>query len=153
MKIKHLLLIPICAAFLSFQGCSTVQNSGYATPDNAKIAATIVCNATLTFGIKPADQSKVAAYIYGIAHGLRSFANGIVPSPDEVKSTVSLYINNTNVGQWASLGTSIQSIYGGIYANLKGNPKLAAQYLEAIAEGCEMAAYPFVTHATPTPTP
>lgn len=133
--------------------CSTIQNSGYATPANAKVAATIVCNATLTFGIKPADQTKVANYIYGVAHGLRSFASGTVPSPDEVKSTVAIFTSNTNVGQWASLGTSIQSIYAGLYSNLKGNPKLAADYLEAIAEGCENAAYPFTAHATPAPTP
>jgi hypothetical protein len=139
---------------VSLIGCASVQNSGYATPDNAKIAATLVCNATLTFGIKPADQNKVANYIYGIAHGLRSFASGTVPSPDEISATVALFTKNTNVGQWASLGTSIQSIYAGLYANLKGNPKLAAQYLEAIAEGCENAAYPYTNpHPTPTATP
>jgi hypothetical protein len=151
MKLKPILTLALAIPLLS---CSTLQNGGYATPANAKIAATIVCNATLTFGIKPADQNKVANYIYGIAHGLRSFASGTVPTPDEINATVALFTKNTNIGQWASLGTSIQSIYAGLYSNLKGNPKLAAQYLEAIAEGCEDAAYPFSTHtSTPTATP
>lgn len=145
------ILSTICAAMLFQGGCATTDVQSYATPANARISAAILCTGTLTVAVKQDDRPMVAAYIYAVAQGVRSLAGGTVPSPDQLRSTVALFTHNADVGQWTVLATSIQGIYTGLYAQLKGNPKLAADYLEAIAAGCEDAAAPFLVHTTPIP--
>jgi hypothetical protein len=141
----------LCIATVCLTGCKTTDVQNYATPANARTAAALICTGTLTVAVKQQDRAEVAAYIYAVAQGVRSLAGGSVPSPDQLRDTVSMFTHNASAGQWTILATSIQGIYTGLYAQLRGNPKLAADYLEAIAAGCEDAAAPFLL--TPPGTP
>jgi hypothetical protein len=143
---KLAVLCPLIAV-LWLQGCATQDIKTYATPANVRIATALVCSNTLNFAVKDSDRALIANYIYSVAHGIRTLATGKVPSPDELKATVSLF--SPGAGKWATLGTSISSIYGGIFAQVKGNPKLVLEYLEAIAAGCEDAASPYLVTTLP----
>ena len=122
---------------LTLVSCKTTDFQSYATPTNVRIATALICSNTLNFAVKDTDRVQVANYIYSVAHGIRTLSTGAVPSPTDLAATVSLF--TTQGAKWTSLGTSISSVYGGIYANIKGNPKLCLEYLEAIASGCEDA--------------
>lgn len=146
---KRIQIISLLAASFMLFGCKTET---YVTPANAKTSAFVACSGVLNLAVQPADRPVVSAYIYSVAHGIRSLAGGTVPTPEELKMTVALFTKNAQVGQWASLGTGLQLIYSGIYGHLNGDSKLAAEYLENIAAGAEEAAKPFLT-STPTPAP
>lgn len=143
----------ICAALLFQGGCATTNVQSYLTPANARIAAAITCTGTLTVAVRPTDRPEVAAYIYAVAQGIRSLAGGTVPTPEQLNATIALFTHNADAGQWTILATSLQGIYSGLFSQVQGNPKLAAQYLEAIAAGAEDAAAPFLVHTTPSPAP
>ena len=125
-------------------GCATFQS--IATPGNVRIAAALVCANTLNFAVSDADRVEVANYLYAVAHGIRTLSGGKVPTPDELKATVSQFTAKS--GRWVSLGVSISQVYGGIFAQIKGNPKIALDYLEALAAGCEDAAEPYLPKTT-----
>lgn len=146
MKTKHILTVITLTEF-ALTGCETLKT--VATPSNARIATAIACSNTLNFAVSNADRVEVANYIYGIAHGIRTLSGGKVPTPDELKQTVNLF--TPNASRWVYLGTSISSVYGGIYAQVKGNPKVALDYLEAIAAGCEDAVEAYRTHTESAP--
>lgn len=130
---------------IAFQlsGCANETVSNYVNPGNARIATALVCSNTLTFAVSDTDRAQVADYIYSIAKGIRTLSGGKVPTTGDVEHAVGLF-SPGNSKRWASLGTSIAGVYGGVFAQIKGNPKLALEYLEAIAGGCEDAAAQFV---------
>jgi len=90
------------------------------------------------------EQLTVAKYIYGIAHGLRTLTGGSIPTADQVKEMIAQFSSNADVGKWATLGTSIAALWGGVYPYFGGDTKLALQYLEALAAGLEACAAPYL---------
>lgn len=138
----------ICAAMLFMGGCSTTGNlQSYITPANTRVATALVCSNTLTFAVSDADRVQVANYVYSIAQGIRTLAGGKIPTTQELQDTISMF--SPGAAKYATLGTAIGAIYGGIFGQLKGNSLLAAQYLEALAGGCEDAAKAFLPPKTP----
>ena len=132
-----------------FVGCKTTGDfKTYVTPANVRIATALICSNTLSFAVKDTDRVEVANYVYSVAHGIRTLTTGQVPTPAEVQATVLLFSPKTSTAKWDTLGTSISSVYGGVFAQIQGNGKLAIDFLNAIASGAEDAAHPF---ATPTP--
>jgi hypothetical protein len=148
-KLAKSSLVTVLAFFL-IGGCATQDVQTYATPANARIATALVCSNTLTFAVKDADRIEVANYLYSIAHGIRTLTTGQVPTPAELQATINLFSPGSGA-KWATLGTSIGAIYGGVFAQIHGEPKLCIDYLNAIAAGCEDAVAPYVTHPSPTP--
>lgn len=146
MKALTQLSLVIAVSFISMGGCQTLKD--YATPANARIAASLVCTNTLTFAVNSEDQAEVANYIYSVAQAVRTLSGGKVPTRDELQRTINLF--TPGAGKWATLSTNIAGIYGGVFIQIKGDPKLALEYLEALAAGCEDAAQPFLK---PSPTP
>ena len=134
---KYIISI-LSGASLVFSGCKDFDVKSIATPANTRIATAIVCSNTLNFAVNEKDRTEVANYIYSVAHGVRTLTAGRVPSPEELKATIELF--TPDASRWVFLGTSISSVYGGIHSQIKGDPKLALEYLEAIASGCEDAA-------------
>jgi hypothetical protein len=137
IKKTQILLLALCVALVS---CQTLQD--YATPENARTAAALACSNALTWGVAQADQVKVAGQIFSAAHAVRTLAGGHVPTVTELQSTLEMYLPNS--GRYATLVTNLSGIYGGLFSRLQGNSKLAAEYLEAIAAGCEDSATPFL---------
>lgn len=135
------IIAPLLAVLILFQGCSTLQN--YNTPTAAGTAAALVTANALVF-VSDANRAQVANYVYGIAQGVRTLSGGQVPTVAEFQAMVAAFTKNAPDAKWATLGTSLAAIWGGIYPNVQGNPKVALQYLEAIAEGCETAAKPYL---------
>jgi hypothetical protein len=115
----------------------------YATPDNARSAAALVCSNTITFAVGADDRVETANYVYAVAHAVRTLAGGKVPTPVELQNAISAFTPNGS--KWLQLRSGIAIIYGGLYAKLHGDPKLAATYLESVAAGCEDAANAYLT--------
>lgn len=136
----------ITCAMLTMGGCATVKE--YATPDNARTASALVCSNTIQFAVTEPDRIETANYVYAVAHAVRSLSGGKVPTPAELTAAIRVF--TPNGGKWVTLGTNISSIYGALYPRIQGDPKLALQYLEAIAAGCEDAASSFLP---PPPKP
>jgi len=148
-------LLPFFLVF-ALAGCTTTGTQSfqtYATPANVRIATAIVCSSTLTLAVKPDDRTKIANYIYSIAHVVRSLTTGQVPTPTELQNAVNVIKPGVNDQQWAVLAQSIGAIYGGVFVQIKGDPKLVIDYLNAIAYGCEDAATAFLPQPTASPTP
>lgn len=136
--------IILSVAFLTMGGCATGYLQ-YATPENARSAAAIVCSNTIRMAVTPAEQVDTAKDVYACAHGVRTLAGGKIPTQQELRDTLKLFVgDNANAEKWLVFREGIAIIYGGIYAKLNGNGVLAAQYLEAIAAGCEDAASGFL---------
>jgi hypothetical protein len=142
-------------SFFLILGCQNTPQSyqQYATPANVRVATALVCSSTLTFAVNPSDQAQVANYIYSIANGVETLTTGKVPTPAELQATINMFSPGSG-SKWVTLGTSIGSIYGGIYSQINGNGKLAIDYLNAIAAGCDDAAVAFIPKtSSPTPIP
>jgi len=131
---------------LVFTGCATLQP--YATPDNARSAAALVCSNTITFAVNAADRVETANYVYSVAHAVRTLAGGKVPTPAELRAAIQVFTPN-GANKWVQLQSGLSIVYGGLYSKLNGNPKIAAEYLEAIAAGCEDAASTWIAPTKP----
>jgi hypothetical protein len=133
-------LVVCLSAFFLMGGCETLKS--YATPENARSAAALVCSNTITFAASDADRVETANYVYAVAHAVRTLSGGKVPTPAELRAAIQVFTPKAD--KWVQLQSGISIIYGGLYSKLNGNPRLAAQYLEAIAAGCEDAASSFL---------
>jgi hypothetical protein len=137
----------IVTALLMQGGCSTVQQ--YATPSNAQTATALICSGILASAVNPADRVGIANEIYSVAHAVRTLSGGHVPTQAEMQATIANF--TPNGAKWSNIGTAIAGVWGGVYPQVQGNPKLALQYLEAIATGAEDAAAAYAVHPTGTP--
>lgn len=139
-----ILLIAVLPLFF-LTGCATGPVTGEqvtSTVEKAvpyiRPAAALVCSSVLNLAVSDSDRVEKANYIYAVAKAVNSLAGGQVPTKDQLESTIKLWAPDK--AHWASLANSIASVYGGVYSQVKGNPKLALEVLEAIAAGCEDAA-------------
>lgn len=137
MKIISIL---ISCAMLSLSGCATIQE--HATPVNARIATALVCTNAIQYAVTLEDREKTAAYIYAVAHAIRTLSGGKVPTQLEVKQAIDVF--TPDGGKWVTLATNISSIWGAFYPKVAGNPALALAYLENIAAGAEDSASAFM---------
>lgn len=142
---KKLLLI----AVLGLAGCAGTNSTGPVTGDTTpgymgyiEPATSLVCGAVMQLAVSPDDRVQKANMIAAIAHAVRSLSTGTVPTVQEVKDVITLWAPDK--AHWADLSTSIGSVYAGVYNNIKGDPKVALQVLEKIAEGCEDASVPYL---------
>jgi len=132
------------------QGCSTPRDTEVDTtpPSSAtpvdkylpaiRSAASLVSSAVLNIAVSDSDRIGKANYIYAVAKATRTLAGGSVPSQADLRSTIELWVPDKQ--HWSALATSLSFLYGGVYAQVKGDPKLALQVLEALAGGAEDAA-------------
>ena len=129
-----------------FQGCATTgegfQVSAQETYDRVlpfvRPAVSLTCSAVLNVALSAEDAKDKANYIYSVATAVRSLSTGVVPSVEQVENVINLW--SPDKAHWAKLSKSISSVYGGVFAKIKDEPKLAIQVLEQIALGCEDSA-------------
>jgi len=141
MKIKLTQLIAIiCACLLLQGGCASTQQ--FVTTDNARTATSLVCSGILIEMKDPVRQQAAAKYVYSVATAVRTLSGGNVPTPEELNTVIRQFTPASS--NWAFIAQAIGAVWANYYPQVKGNPKLALQYLEAIASGCETAARPFI---------
>lgn len=109
-------------------------------------AAALTCGAVLSLAVSDDDRVAKANQIYGIAKAMRTLMGGAVPTPSDLAAVIEQWAPDKV--HWSNLATSISSIYGGLYAQVKGDPKLAMQVLEALAAGAEDGASGFIPRST-----
>lgn len=137
--IRNLSVLIVCAS-LTIGGCATVRE--YTTPENARTAAALLCANTLRLALTPEDRVQTANYIYATAHAVRTLSGGNVPTPAEFEAAIRVF--TPNASKWTELANNLAAIYGALYPRIKGNSKVALDYLEAVAAGCEDAALSFM---------
>lgn len=133
-------IISIILACAMLAGCATLKEN--ATPANARIATTLVCQNAINYAVNTDDQVETANYIFAVAHAVRTLSGGKVPTPAELKAAIDVFTPNGQ--KWVNLAMNISSIYGAFYPQIVGNSALALEYLEAVAAGCEDAASSFI---------
>lgn len=65
-----------------------------------------------------------------------------MPSPAQLDAAIKQFTPGSD--KWEFIAQAISTVWANYYPQVKGNPKLALSYLEAIASGCEDAARPFI---------
>lgn len=126
-------------AFVLF-GCATtpreiVQDALPAIPTAVSVAGTLALN----LGVKDADQRKaLSAQMYAVAVAVRSLSGGSAPTPEQVGAAVASFTGK-NVAL-DGVVKAVGSIWRAYFPSIQGDPKLALQILEAIAQGAEQCA-------------
>ena len=121
------------------QGCSTMQNfeASDALPF-VRPAVSLACTGVLNLGLDGQDRIDKANMVYAVAKAVRTLSSGAVPSPKDLAAVIDLWMPDKS--HWSKLSTTISGVYAGAFKQLQGNPLLAVQLLEQIAQGCEESA-------------
>lgn len=136
----RLMLIASLAIF-GLSACATTTGTPSAIEQGLPFArglSSLACSATLQLAVSDEDRVDKANYVYSIAKCVRTLAGGTVPTREDLEAAINLW--SPEKAHWASLSKSIGSIYESAYSQLKDNPKLAVEFIEALALGCEDAA-------------
>lgn len=145
MKTIHNLSILLLCAALTMGGCSTLKE--FATPENARGAAALLCSNALALAVSDQDRTETANWIYSVAYAVRTLSGGKVPTPRELEDAIRVFTPSGS--KWVNLATSLSGIWRVFYPRVSGNPAEALKYLEAIAAGAEDAAAGYL----PAPSP
>ena len=122
-----------------FQGCSTVQNiEASDILPFVRPAVSLACTGVLNLALDGQDRIEKANMVFAVAKAVRTLSSGTVPSPSDLASVIDLWMPDKS--HWSKLSTTISGVYAGAFKQLQGNPLLAVQLLEQIAQGCEDSA-------------
>ncbi len=130
-SITHPIIVALTAfAYISLTGCA-VQNIEGSLP-YITIAA-----ATGTEIAMRKQSSRTKADVYNISAALRSLATGEVPTVPAVNKAIASFTTDPEA---ALIGKIVADTYARYYSKLSGNGKIAADLLEALAQGVENGA-------------
>ncbi len=122
-----------------FTGCATTQQDVHDSLPIITSATEIASGVVLQFAVKDtATRQEIAAQMYGVASAVRTLSGGAVPSVEQFKATILSF--TPKYPHWVDLSASLSSVYATYFVQIKGDPKLALEVLEAIARGVENGA-------------
>lgn len=130
---------------LALVSCAGINIKQYETPANARIGTALICSNVINFAVAPADRADVARDLYAAASVFNQFSAGHIPTAAELQSAIKL-VTPAHAEEWTVLTTNICGIWSAIYPSVQGNSKLALDYLQAIAAGCQDSAGAFLPH-------
>jgi len=145
---KKIIISLILSSSILFSGCVTTGTStAQGTIDQINpylvTGASVAASAALAFGVSDSDRVIKAKSLYGMAAGLRSLSGGTVPTAEELKNTLNSFaISDGEV--YANMAQSISNLYAKEFSKIQGDPKAALDVIEALAEGIEQGAAPFL---------
>lgn len=113
--------------------------------------ASVACSAILALAVSQQDQADVAGDVYAISSVINSMSGGTVVTPQALHDAIALVAPKSS--EYAVLATTVQGIWAGLYPQIKGDPALALQCLNALSAGCNDAATAFMTRPVGNPTP
>lgn len=129
---KRLLVLILAITLTSCASLNWESGLDYVEPA-FEFAASTAINAA----ISPEDRVDKANMIYASAKALRTLSGGEV-TKDSVKDVLDLWLPSKS--HWSDFAGTASNLWAPVYAKLKGNPKLIAEYLEKAALGIERAA-------------
>jgi hypothetical protein len=125
---KHPLVLALIAAVcFSLTGCGI--------EDELPVITFTVQSATQIALHKQSPKTK--ADVYNISAALRALSSGPIPTSDAVHKAIATYTTDPEA---AAIGDLVAETYGKYYSKLNGDDKVAADLLEAIAQGIENGA-------------
>ena len=142
MKYKYLSLVLLSSAIVALSGCATMQDNTTKALPYLRPAAGLAAGGALV-AAKADQRYKMAAYIDGVAHGIRTLMDGTVPSTEQVRLVVRQFTPESQ--HYEVFGNSLVAIYTSTYPYVRDDYALAAKVLELIASGCQDAAAPYLT--------
>ncbi len=127
-------VLGIGLAFFMFTGCVTTDTLPMITSGTE-----LASGAVLQFAVKDtATRQEIANQMYGVAQAVRTLSGGQVPTVAQFKSTILSF--TPKYPHWVDLSASLSSVYASNFSRIQGDPKLALEVLEAIAQGVENGA-------------
>lgn len=114
--------------------------------------ASVACSGVLALAVSDKDRADVAGDVFTIAGVIQALSGGGVVTPEQMRAAIGVATPKSS--EFILLATTLQGIYAGVYPQIKGDPALALQVLNALAAGADDAAAVFIAQpAPPTPAP
>jgi hypothetical protein len=113
-----------------------------------RTAATLAMGAGLRFGVDDAHREKVANLSWSVSRAAWTLTDGSIPTADELAHYLLAFDYELDAGartDYALIVNSIAGLYAGYYAQLRGDPALAAKVLNVIAEGAAAGSEVYAT--------
>lgn len=124
--------------FFGIQGCATSSFQASDALPFVRPAVSLACTGVLNLALDGQDRIDKANMVYAVAKAVRTLSGGTVPTPSDLAKVIDLWMPDKS--HWSKLSTTISGVYSGAFSKLQGNPLLAVQILEQIAQGCEDSA-------------
>jgi hypothetical protein len=132
---KLLLLIPILLTSCVTTQQQLVQDALPAVPTAVSVAGTIALN----LGVKDAAQRQsIANQMYAVAVAIRSLSSGAGPDPASFNAALKSFTGHDS--QMDGVISAVGSLWSAYFPSVQGDPKLALDILEALAQGAEKTA-------------
>ncbi|MDR1305507.1 MAG: hypothetical protein LBK76_09835 [Verrucomicrobiales bacterium] len=143
------------ALTLTLSGCATVNRplDPTATVEQAlpyiKVGATLAMGAGLKYGVSdPAQREAIANLSWSVSHAVWTLTDGQVPTVASLTTYLQSFdyeLQGEAANAYDAMIGAIAALYGGYYADLRGNPALAVKVLSAIAEGAAAGSAAYAT--------
>ncbi|MDR1305534.1 MAG: hypothetical protein LBK76_09980 [Verrucomicrobiales bacterium] len=114
-----------------------------------KVGATLAMGAGLKYGVSdPAQREAIANLSWSVSHAVWTLTDGQVPTVASLTTYLQSFdyeLQGEAANAYDAMIGAIAALYGGYYADLRGNPALTVKVLNAIAEGAAAGSAAYAT--------